>query len=113
MTLAATAGLFAVTALAELLGCWWVLRVLRGGAHPAWLLAAAASLALFAWLLTLHPQVPLQASGRIYAAYGGVYVAMALAWLWAVDGLVPSRWDFAGVALCLAGMALIVLQPRD
>jgi small multidrug resistance family-3 protein len=108
MNLAATAGLFAATALAELLGCWWVMRVLRDGAHPGWLAAAALSLAAFAWLLTLHPQ----ASGRVFAAYGGVYVAGALAWLWAVDGLKPSPWDLAGVGLCLAGMALIVLQPR-
>jgi small multidrug resistance family-3 protein len=108
MNLAATALLFGVTALAELLGCWWVMRVLRDGAHPGWLAAAALSLAAFAWLLTLHPQ----ASGRVFAAYGGVYVAGALAWLWAVDGLKPSPWDLAGVGLCLAGMALIVLQPR-
>jgi small multidrug resistance family-3 protein len=106
-----TALLFGATALAELLGCWWVLRVLREGAHPGWLVAAAVALGLFAWLLTLHPQAHLQASGRVYAAYGGVYVATALVWLWAVDGVKPSHWDLAGVGLALAGMAVIVLQP--
>jgi small multidrug resistance family-3 protein len=59
-------------------------------------------------LLTLHPA----AAGRVYAAYGGVYVTVALAWLWAVDGIQPARWDFLGVALCLAGMAVIMFAPR-
>jgi small multidrug resistance family-3 protein len=62
---------------------------------------------LFAWLLTLHDT----ASGRVYAAYGGVYIGVALLWLCAVDGVRPSAWDFAGVALALCGMAVIVMQP--
>ena len=69
---------------------------------------AAASLALFAWLLTLHPA----ASGRVYAAYGGVYVTVAIAWLWWVEAVKPSRWDLLGVALCLLGMAVIMFSPR-
>ena len=77
-------------------------------ALPALLLPAAISLALFAWLLTLHPT----ASGRVYAAYGGVYVAMALVWLWAVDGVKPTAWDLAGGAVTLLGMAIIVAGPR-
>jgi len=76
---------------------------------PVWvLLPAAASLALFVWLLTLHPA----ASGRVYAAYGGVYVATALVWLWWVDGIAPTRWDLLGAGLALAGMAVIVWAPR-
>jgi small multidrug resistance family-3 protein len=71
-------------------------------------LPAAASLALFAWLLTLHPT----ASGRVYAAYGGVYIGMALLWLWAVDGVRPSTSDWLGVGLCLAGMLVIMFGPR-
>lgn len=73
------------------------------------LMTAAASLALFAWLLTLHPF----AAGRTYAAYGGVYIAVALAWLWAVDGVTPTPWDVIGVAVAVAGMAIIVLQPAQ
>jgi len=65
------------------------------------------SLALFAWLLTLHPG----AAGRIYAAYGGVYVAIALLWLWQVDGIPLTRWDLLGSAVSLGGMAIIALQP--
>jgi small multidrug resistance family-3 protein len=88
-------GLFAITALAEILGCylpWLVLTQQRS----VWLLIpAAVSLGLFAWLLTLHPG----AAGRIYAAYGGVYVAIALIWLWRIDGVVPTRWDLVGSAV--------------
>ena len=100
-------GLFALTAAAEIGGCYLVFLWLRTGAS-AWLLVpAAASLALFAFLLTLHPA----AAGRTYAAYGCVYIAAALAWLWAIEGIRPSTWDVGGAALALAGMTIIVLQP--
>ena len=100
--------LFALTALAEIIGCYLPWLVLKQN-KPIWLLLpAAASLALFAWLLTLHPT----AAGRTYAAYGGMYIAVALLWLRFVDGIGLSRWDLAGAALALAGMAVIALQPR-
>jgi small multidrug resistance family-3 protein len=100
--------LFALTALAEIIGCYLPWLVLKQN-KPGWLLLpAAASLALFAWLLTLHPT----AAGRTYAAYGGMYIAVALLWLRFVDGISLSRWDLAGAALALAGMAVIALQPR-
>ena len=108
MNLLSTAGLFVLTALAEILGCYLPYLWLRQGKSPWLLIPAAASLALFAWLLTLHPT----AAGRVYAAYGGVYVSVALAWLWLVDGIRPSYWDIGGVAICLTGMAVIVLGPR-
>lgn len=101
--------LFAVTACAEILGCYLPWLWLKRDGSPWLLLPAAASLALFAWLLTLHPD----ASGRIYAAYGGVYVSVALLWLWWVDGVRPTVWDAGGVALCLAGMAVIMFAPRS
>lgn len=100
--------LFVVTALAEIVGCYLPYRWLNEGASAWLLIPAAASLAAFAWLLTLHPS----AAGRTYAAYGGVYVAVALVWLWAVDGIRPSGWDWAGVLMTIAGMALIAFQPR-
>ena len=100
--------LFTVTALAEIVGCYLPWLWLKQG-RPVWLLLpAAASLALFAWLLTLHET----AAGRVYAAYGGVYIGVALVWLWAVDGVRPTAWDAAGVAVALAGMGLIMFQPR-
>jgi small multidrug resistance family-3 protein len=100
-----TAGLFVVTALAEILGCFLPYLWLRKGG-PMWLLLpASASLAIFVWLLTLHPA----ASGRVYAAYGGVYVATALVWLRVVDGVKLSTLDWVGAAVVLLGMSIIVL----
>jgi len=102
-----TVGLFAVTAVAEILGCYLVYLWLKQG-KSAWLLApAAASLALFAFLLTLHPF----AAGRTYAAYGCVYIGFAVGWLWLIEGVRPTGWDVTGVAIALAGMAIILLQP--
>ena len=101
------AGLFFITAVAEIVGCYLPWLVLKQ-AKSAWLLIpAAVSLALFAWLLTLHPT----AAGRTYAAYGGVYIAVALLWLWQVDGAQLTWWDIFGAAVALSGMAIIVLQP--
>lgn len=100
--------LFVATAMAEIVGCYLPYLWLRKGGS-AWLLVPAAiSLALFAWLLTLHPT----ASGRVYAAYGGVYVSAAILWLWLIDGIRPTRWDLLGAGLCLAGMAIIMFSPR-
>ncbi|HTY93110.1 MAG TPA: YnfA family protein [Steroidobacteraceae bacterium] len=99
-----TAGLFIGTALAEITGCYLPYLWLRRAGSPWLLVPAASSLALFAWLLTLHPT----ASGRVYAAYGGVYVCVALAWLRVVDRSPLTRWDLAGALVTLAGMGLIV-----
>jgi len=109
MTLIELAALYALTALAEIAGCYlaWLTMVQH---RSSWLLLpAAVSLALFAWLLTLHPA----AAGRVYAAYGGMYITMALVWLRLVDGVSLTRWDLGGAALALAGMAVIALQPAS
>ena len=104
MSLQVALALFVATALAEILGCWLVWLWLRQDGS-VWLLPLAAlSLAAFAWLLSLHPA----ASGRVYAAYGGIYVLSALVWLWLVDGVRPTRWDVAGAVLMLAGSATII-----
>ena len=108
MDLAKTVLLFVVTALAEIVGCYLPYLWLRQGKSALLLIPAAASLAAFAWLLTLHPT----AAGRVYAAYGGVYVSVALAWLWFVDGIKPALPDILGIGLCLAGMAVIMFSPR-
>lgn len=101
-------GLFVLTAIAEIVGCYLPYLWLKHG-HSAWLLIPAAiSLAAFVWLLTLHPSY---AAGRVYAAYGGVYIGVALAWLWAVDSVRPTLTDFIGVGVCLLGMAIIIFGP--
>src|SRR3990167_606035 len=100
--------LFLVTAIAEIVGCYLPYLWLREG-KTAWLLLPAfLSLALFAWLLSLHPT----AAGRVYAAYGGVYIFVAILWLWSVDGIRPTTWDLVGSAVALCGMAIIMFAPR-
>lgn len=106
--LAKTLGLFILTAVAEIIGCYLPYFWLKKNG-PIWLLIPAAfSLAVFAWLLTLHPA----AAGRVYAAYGGVYVTVAIFWLWCVDAVRPTAWDIAGAAICLLGMGVIMLGAR-
>jgi small multidrug resistance family-3 protein len=104
-----TVGLFILTAFAEIIGCY--LPYLWLTQHKSiWLLIPAAfSLGLFAWLLTLHPA----AAGRVYAAYGGVYIFVAVFWLWAIDGIKPTMWDIIGSCVALVGMAIIMFSPRS
>ncbi|WP_326511294.1 YnfA family protein [Aeromonas caviae] len=89
-----TLALFLVTAVAEILGCYLPYLWLTQGKS--------------AWLLSLHPT----AAGRVYAAYGGVYIFVAILWLWAVDGIKPSLWDLVGAGVALIGMAIIMFAPR-
>ncbi len=103
-----TLGLFAVTAMAELLGCYLPMLWLSGKGSVWLLLPAALSLVIFVWLLTLHPS----ASGRIYATYGAVYIATAIAWLYVVDGVTPIWTDLAGVGLALLGAGVIASGHR-
>lgn len=109
MELLRIAGLFAITAVAEIVGCYLPWLFIKQGKSAWLLLPAAISLGLFAWLLTLHPH----AAGRTYAAYGGVYIAVALAWLHWVEGAALTRWDVAGAAVALVGMAIIAMQPSS
>jgi small multidrug resistance family-3 protein len=104
-----TALIYTAAALAEIGGCFAFWVWLRLGKSVWWIVPGTASLLLFAYLLTL---VPSDAAGRAFAAYGGVYITASLAWLWAVEGVRPDRWDIAGAALCLAGAAVILLGPR-
>ena len=104
MFLMQTAGLFILTALAEIVGCFLPYLWLRKDGSIWLLVPAALSQAVFSWLLTLHPA----ASGRVYAAYGGVYVATALVWLKVVDGEDLSVFDWTGAGIALLGMAVIV-----
>lgn len=104
-TLAAYIG----AAIAEIAGCFAFWAWLRLDKSVWWILPGMASLALFAYLLTL---VDSAAAGRAYAAYGGIYIASSLLWLWAVEGVRPDRWDILGVSVCLFGAAIIIAAPR-
>lgn len=96
-------------ALAEIAGCFAFWAWLRLDRSPLWLLPGLASLALFAWLLTLAPA---DAAGRAYAAYGGVYIMASLSWLWLVENVRPDRWDIGGALLCILGATIILVAPR-
>ena len=100
--------LFFITAVAEILGCYFPYLILNQGKSPWLWVPAILSLAVFVWLLTLHPA----ASGRIYAAYGGIYIFTALMWLRFVDQIALTRWDLIGGVVVLTGAALIILQPQ-
>lgn len=104
-----TLALFLVTAVAEIVGCYLPWLWLKQGKSILLLVPAALSLALFAWLLSLHPT----AAGRTYAAYGGVYIFVAILWLWSVDGIRPTAWDLVGSAVAMLGMAIIMFAPRN
>lgn len=104
-----TLGLFIATALAEIVGCYLPYLWLKQDKSIWLLVPAALSLALFAWLLALHPT----AAGRVYAAYGGVYIGVAILWLWVVDNVTPSISDWVGVAVSFLGMAIIMFGQRE
>ncbi len=103
------APIFAAAAIAEIAGCYAFWAWLRLDKSPLWLAPGIAALALFAYLLTL---IDAGHAGRAYAAYGGVYVAAAIAWLWLAEGVRPDRWDLIGGGVCIAGCAIILLAPR-
>lgn len=105
-----TAAVYIAAALAEIAGCFSFWMWLRQERSVWWIAPGLASLALFAWLLTL---VDSSHAGRAYAAYGGVYICASLAWLWAVEGARPDRWDVIGAAICLVGAAVVLLGPRS
>lgn len=108
MTLLQTTGLFIITAIAEIVGCYLPWLYLRHNGSIWLLLPAAVSLAAFAWLLSLHPY----AAGRTYAAYGGVYVFTAMLWLWLIDDQQPRLTDILGAGIAILGMMVIVLGAR-
>lgn len=108
MLLVRTLALFFATAIAEILGCYLVYLVFRKN-KSSWLwIPSLMVLSVFAWLLTKHPML----AGRTYAAYGGVYVVTALAWLGVIERHSPDTGDLIGASFCLLGMLIIVFFPR-
>ncbi len=108
LPIARTFALFVATALAEIVGCYLPYLWLRRGGSLWLVLPAALSLSAFAWLLTLHPT----SAGRTYAMYGGVYVAVAVAWAFLVDKQQPDSWDLIGASVAILGMAIMAFAPR-
>lgn len=100
---------YVAAAVAEIAGCFAFWAWLKLGKSSWWVVPGIASLALFAWLLT---RVDSAHAGRSYATYGGVYIVASLAWLWAVEGARPDRWDTIGAAICLLGAGIILFGPR-
>lgn len=96
-------------AFLEIAGCFAFWAWLRLGASPWWIVPGLAALAAFAWLLTF---IGTDAAGRAYAAYGGIYIAATLVWLWAVEGARPDRWDVTGAIVCLIGAGIILFAPH-
>ncbi|MGI9384229.1 MAG: YnfA family protein [Methyloligellaceae bacterium] len=97
-------------ALLEIAGCFAFWAVVRLKASQLWLIPGVACLVLFGWLLT---KVEADWAGRVYAAYGGIYIAASLVWLWAVEAKLPDRWDLIGSGICVAGALIILYGPRS
>ncbi len=101
--------IYLAAAIAEIGGCFAFWAWLRLDRSPLWIVPGMASLALFAWLLTMSEA---SAAGRAYAIYGGVYIGFSLIWLWAVEHVRPDRWDLIGATICLIGASVIFAAPR-
>lgn len=108
MEILKTLGLFGITAIAEIVGCYLPYLYIKQGGSALLLAPAILSLGLFVWLLTLHPT----AAGRVYAAYGGIYIGVAIVWLWLVDSIKPSMTDWLGAAICLIGATVIIMGAK-
>jgi len=100
---------YVLAAIAEIAGCYSLWAVLKLKQSPLWLIPGALSLCAFAYLLTL---IDNPAAGRAYAAYGAIYIAASIGWLWLVEKQRPDLWDLAGLVLCLAGSAVILFAPH-
>jgi small multidrug resistance family-3 protein len=102
-------GWYLLAAAGEIAGCFTFWMWLRQGKHVAWLLPGLMALAVFAFALT---RVESSHAGRVYAAYGGIYILSSLIWLWLVEGTRPDRWDLLGMTVCLLGAGIILYGPR-
>ena len=109
VTVLRSIALFLLAALAEIGGAWLVWQGVREHRGLAFVGAGVAALGAYGFVATLQPDSHF---GRILAAYGGVFVAGSLAWGMVADGFRPDRYDLAGAALCLAGVAVIMYAPR-
>lgn len=101
---------YVAAAFAEIAGCFAFWAWLKLGKSGLWLIPGVAALMLFAWLLTL---IDAQAAGRAFAAYGGVYIASSLVWLWLIENVRPTRWDVIGASVSVLGALIILFGARS
>jgi small multidrug resistance family-3 protein len=102
-------GLFVLAGLCEIGGGYLVWGWMRDQKPPTWALLGAGILAAYGLVAALQP---ISEFGRVYAAYGGVFIALALLWGIVVDGFRPDRWDVLGAAICVFGVLVMVAPPR-
>ena len=102
-------GLFVAAGLCEIGGGYLVWGWMRDQKPPTWALLGAAILAAYEVVAALQP---ISEFGRVYAAYGGVFIALSLAWGVVVDGFRPDKWDLLGAVICVVGVAVMVAPPR-
>lgn len=101
--------IYALAAVCEIGGCFAFWAWLRLGRSALWAVPGVASLVVFAWLLT---RIESDFAGRAYAAYGGIYIAASLVWMWAVEGRAPDRFDVIGAGVCVVGALIVLMGPR-
>ena len=101
---------YAIAAVAEIIGCFAFWAWLRLGKSVYWILPGIVSLVVFAILLT---RIEAIFAGRTFAAYGGVYIAASLLWLWIIEGQRLDKWDILGAIICIAGAVLILFGHRQ
>lgn len=110
MTIVRSIALFVLAAVAEIGGAWLVWQGWREHRGLWWIAGGILALGAYGFVATLQSDPHF---GRILAAYGGVFVAGSLAWGMLLDGFRPDRWDLAGAAICLVGVAVIMYAPRS
>ena len=101
---------YIAAAVAEIAGCFAFWAWLRLGKSMYWILPGIVSLAVFALLLT---HIEALFAGRTFAAYGGVYIAASLLWLWVIEHQRPDKWDILGAIICITGAAVILFGQRQ
>ena len=101
-------GYFLLAGLFEIGGGYLIWLWLREGKSVSYAVAGAVILVLYGVIPTLQPA----SFGRVYAAYGGVFVFLSILWGWKVEGIVPDRFDIIGGAIAMAGVGVIMYWPR-
>ena len=101
---------YLIAALCEIGGCFAFWAWLRMQRNPLWIVPGLAALVAFALALT---RIDASHAGRVYAAYGGIYILSSILWLWCVKDTRPDRWDVLGAAICLIGASVILFGPRQ